>query len=204
MAHFTTSPVISGEPTGRVVVGAHYDTAFGLPGADDNASGVAALLEIARALAKHPPEGRVDVVAYCLEEPPFFGTDAMGSYAHARGLHDQGVAIKAALVLETLGYYDDAPGSQHFPHRALSAFYPTAGDFVAVLGRFGDGALAARVRDAMRAQGGIDVYSMNGPVALAGIDWSDHRSYWEWGAPALMITDTAPAEHPAWVVFRPL
>lgn len=186
-----------GPETGpRVVVGAHYDAAEGFPAADDNASGVAALLALSRVWAKQPPSARVDVVFWSLEEPPSYATDAMGSVHHARALVKQGVAIRAVLSLETLGTYDDTPGSQHFPAPGLGLLYPDRGDFVAVVGDTGCGPLLAEVKGAMRGAGTIPVHAMAGPAWVPGIDWSDHRSYRPFGVPAVMITDTAPFRNP--------
>lgn len=173
----------------RVVIGAHYDAALALPGADDNASGVAGLLELAPLLRAASPKTRVDLVFWALEEPPFFRTEKMGSVAHARSL--KGARVRAAISLEMIGYFSDEPGSQHFPAPGMSLFYPTRANFIAVVGRPGDRALTARVKGAMLAATDLPVYSLNAPAAVTGIDWSDHRSYWDEGVTAVMITDTS-------------
>lgn len=175
----------------RVVVGAHYDSALGLPGADDDASGVAGLLEVARALGRRPPTGRVDLVAYTLEEPPYFATEHMGSAHHARALRDEGAAVTAMLSLEMIGCFSDAPGSQRFPSSAMKGTYGDVGDFVTVIGDLGSRALIARVKGAMRAASDLRVESLSAPRFVTGVDWSDHRSYWDLGYPAVMITDTS-------------
>jgi Zn-dependent M28 family amino/carboxypeptidase len=180
----------------RIVVGAHYDTDGPFPGADDNASGVAGLLELARLLAADPPEVRVELVAYCLEEMPFFATDAMGSAVHARSLRRSGARVRGMLCLEMIGYFTDLPGSQAFPFGALRLFYPERGDFIAVVGRPRDGLLVRRVKAAMRAGAGVPVHSINAPSAVPGVGLSDHASYWAEGYPALMITDTAFYRNP--------
>ncbi|MFO0550162.1 MAG: M28 family peptidase [Polyangiaceae bacterium] len=175
----------------RVVVGAHYDACGPHPGADDNASGVAALLELARLLAKAPPASRVDLVAYANEEPPHFGTTAMGSAHHAAQLADSGVAVTAMISLEMVGYFTDAPDSQSFPVGALELLYPTTGNFIAIIGRVGDATLVRRIKGAMRATSPLRVESINAPSSIPGVDYSDHRSYWELDMPAIMVTDTA-------------
>lgn len=176
----------------RVVVGAHYDTRGALPGADDNASGVAGLLELAQLLGETKSLGsRVDLVAFALEEPPYFATKHMGSWVHAEALKREGAVVRAMIALDTIGYFNDAPGSQRFPHPVLSLFYPSRADFIAVVGRVGQGALVRQVKKAMQRVTYLDVYSINTPARLGGIDFSDHRSYWAHGYRAVMITDTA-------------
>lgn len=174
-----------------IVVGAHYDACEALPGADDNASGVAGLIELAHALGKAKPATRVDLVAYTLEEPPFFHTEHMGSAVHAASLAQAKTPVRLMIALEMIGYFTDAPDSQQFPVPAMRAVYPSTGNFVAVVGRVGSGALVARVKRAMLGATDLPVYSMNAPSALVGVDWSDHRSYWAHGYDAVMVTDTA-------------
>jgi Zn-dependent M28 family amino/carboxypeptidase len=175
-----------------VIVGAHYDTCEPLPGADDNASGVAALLELARLLGAQAPPGPVELVAYSLEEPPFFRTRHMGSVHHADSLAAGGVPVRAMLALEMVGYFSDAPDSQTYPADLLSWLYPDEGSFIAVVGNMANGSLVRRVARAMRASGApIPVESLRAPESLAGVDFSDHRSYWARGFPAAMITDTS-------------
>src|SRR5262245_35981891 len=132
-----------------VVVGAHYDTAGPLPGADDNASGVAGLLEIARLLANRQLPMRVELVAYTLEEPPFFRSEQMGSAMHANALKRKGAVVRVMFSLEMIGYFSDARDSQHFPSSAFSLFYPTEGNFISVVGKLGDGMLVRRIKKAM-------------------------------------------------------
>jgi hypothetical protein len=175
----------------RVVVGAHYDTHGELPGADDNASGVAGLLELARVLPKGDLAIRVDLVAYALEELPVFGTREMGSAVHARSLRDSGVRLRAMLCLEMIGSFSSEPNSQNFPLQLLRLFYPDRGDFIAVVGRVGDGLLVRRVKRSMRAGSDLAVHSIATPRSLPGVDLSDHSSYWNLGYRAVMVTDTA-------------
>lgn len=177
---------------GRVVVGAHYDACSGTPGADDNASGVAALVELAYLLGKDPPRtGGVDLVAYCTEEPPFFDTDDMGSAVHARSLRDQGVAVKAMISLEMIGYFSDDRGSQKFPLPLFYLLYPHRGNFIAVVGRFADTRLIRTVKGGMLGATDLPVCALAAPTWVPGLDYSDHRNYWKRGYPAVMITDTA-------------
>src|SRR5882724_694927 len=176
----------------RVIVGAHYDGAGPFAAADDNASGVAALLELARLLGTGKTlAARVDLVAFTLEEPPYYATEWMGSHVHAAALRREGVTVRAMLALEMIGYFSDAPGSQRLPHPLLKVVYPSTGNFVAVIGRVGEAKLARRVKRAMQDATDLDVYSMNAPTWIPGIDFSDHRSYWAHGYPAVMVTDTA-------------
>lgn len=175
----------------RIVVGAHYDTAGALPGADDNASGVAGLIELARLLGSASLPMRVELVAFTLEEPPFFRTAQMGSAVHAASLRKQGVRVRVMFSVEMIGYFSDAAGSQIFPTPILKAFYPAAGNFIAVVGDLGQGLVVRRVKKAMREASPLPVYSINAPRAIPGIDLSDHLNYWEAGYSAVMITDTA-------------
>ncbi len=175
----------------RIVVGAHYDTAGALPGADDNASGVAGLIELARLLGRQPPPLRVELVAFTLEEPPYFRTTGMGSSVHAESLRKQSVRVRAMLSLEMIGYFSDAPNSQHFPVGVLGAFYPSTGNFISVVGRLGDWSLVRSTKAAMRNASPLPVYSINAPALVPGVDFSDQLNYWQAGYHALMITDTA-------------
>ena len=175
----------------RIIVGAHYDTAGPLPGADDNASGVAGLLELARLLGQHPPPIRVELVAFSLEEPPFFRTTGMGSSVHAESLRKQGARVRVMMSLEMIGYFSDEPQSQQFPTGLLRAFYPSKGNFIAVVGRLSEGLLVRQTKAAMRDAAPLPVYSINAPTLIPGIDFSDQLSYWNAGYSAVMITDTA-------------
>lgn len=183
----------------RVVVGAHYDAAGGNnPGADDNASGVAGLIELAHALGKSKDalKSRVELVAYSLEEPPFFRTKDMGSEIHAASLEAANVDVIAMFSLEMIGYFTDEPRSQAFPNFCLKPFYPSKGNFIAVIGLMGQGGLVRKVKGAMRGASDLDVRSMNGLRSIPGVDFSDHRNYWSRGWPAVMITDTSFYRNP--------
>ncbi|MBI5695262.1 MAG: M28 family peptidase [Nitrospirae bacterium] len=176
---------------GRIVVGANYDAAEGTPGADDNASGVAGLIELAYILGKTPPHMRVDLVAYSLEEPPYFGTPDMGSAIHAQSLRKQEVPVRLMVSLEMLGYYSDEPGSQDYPALLLKMFYPSRGNFILVVGKFGQGEAIRDVKKAMQSASAVPVFSIRAPLVVPGIDFSDHRNYWEAGYDAVMVTDTS-------------
>jgi hypothetical protein len=175
----------------RIVIGAHYDTCLPYPGADDNASGVAGLVALAELFSRTELPMQIELVAYTLEEPPFFRSEYMGSAIHARSLKAQGAQVRAMFALEMIGYFSDASGSQSFPNPALRLFYPSQGNFIAVVGNFAQAGLVRRTKRAMRAAGLIPVYSINAPGWLPGVDFSDHLNYWEQGYPAVMITDTS-------------
>jgi Zn-dependent M28 family amino/carboxypeptidase len=174
-----------------IVVGAHYDTDGEMPGADDNASGVAALLELASMIARAELSRRVELVAFALEEMPFFGTGAMGSAVHAASLRTGGRRVRAMICLEMLGCFSDRPGSQRFPLPLLRLFYPGRGNFIAVVGNVGGVRIVRRVKRWMRAASDVPVFSINAPSIVPGVDLSDHRSFWREGFPAVMVTDTA-------------
>ena len=178
-------------PGSKLVVGAHYDACDELPGADDNASGVAALIELAFLLGGAAPAGEVELVAYCLEEPPFFQTELMGSVLHAQRLAAENAPVRGVLVFEMVGYFDDAWGSQSYPMPLLNFFYPSRGNFIGVIGRWDQGGWVRAVKSGMKGRTDLPVYSIRAPAAIPGIDLSDHRSYWPHGIPAAMITDTA-------------
>lgn len=175
----------------RIVIGAHYDSAGPVAAADDNASGVAGLIELAYLLGQNPPTMRVELVAYTLEEPPYFRSADMGSAHHARSLRAAGVNVRLMISLEMIGYFTDQPDSQQFPSAVLIPFYPSTGNFISVVGSVTQGFVTRRVKAAMRAATPLPVYSINAPAMIPGVDFSDHLSYWNAGYPALMITDTA-------------
>lgn len=180
----------------RIVVGAHYDAVRTTPGADDNASGVAGLLELAALLGQHPPSTRVDLVGYTLEEMPHFRTGQMGSMVHAKSLRAAGASVRAMFSLEMLGAFNDAPDSQRYPVAALRLSHPSTGDFIAVIGRVGEGPLVRTIADAMRAATPLPVEHLNAPRTVKGVDFSDHASFWDARYPAVMVTDTAFFRNP--------
>lgn len=176
----------------RIVVGAHYDAADVFPGADDNASGVAGLIELSRMLDTATLPMTVELVAYTLEEPPFFRTGQMGSAVHASSLRKQGVPVRMMISLEMIGYFSDDVGSQHYPLSLLKLFYPAKGNFITVIGGLWNGPSVRRVKRAMHRATELPVRSFNAPPSLvAGLDWSDHLNYWNNQYPAVMVTDTS-------------
>ncbi len=170
-----------------LILGAHYDTAPGTPGADDNASGVAALLAVAEALRDQPARAPIRFVFFANEEPPFFQTIDMGSWRYAQELKRKRERINGMLSLEMLGFYSTEPKSQSYPP-GVSWFYPDHGDFIALVGDLKSIPFVRRVRSALA---GFPVQSACLPRWVPGIDFSDHWSFWESGFPAAMLTDTA-------------
>lgn len=174
---------------GDIVVGAHYDTVPGSPGADDNASGVAVLIELAA--MKMP----VRLVAFANEEPPYsFGPD-MGSWAWAKRARDRGEPIRAMFSLEMLGYYRDTAGSQRYP-APLGLFYPDRADFIAFVGDLGARGLVRRSIGTFRKSAEFPSEGVAAPAFIPGVTWSDHWSFRRHGYPAIMITDTAFYRYP--------
>lgn len=174
--------------SGEIVVGAHYDTVPGSPGADDNASGVSVLLELARLL----PDRKIRFVAFANEEAPYFLGEEMGSYVYAR---ERGKGVRAMFSLEMLGYYDDAPGSQSYP-APLGLFYPDRADFIAFVGDLGAFGLVRRSIGAFRRHAKFPSEGLAAPSMIPGVSWSDHWSFRKHGVPAIMVTDTAFYRYP--------
>lgn len=180
----------------RLVVGAHYDAAGDDPGADDDASGVAGLIEIARMLAAQPPPMRVELAAYTLEEPPGFATEAMGSVVHARSLKEADVRVRLMMSLEMLGAFSDVPGSQSVPVGMKREALPITGDFIAIVGRSGHAGMVSEIAAAMRYASAVPVQTLVAARDTPGVDLSDHRSFWDLDYPAVMVTDTAFFRNP--------
>ena len=178
-----------------LVVGAHYDSVDGSPGANDNGSGVAALLEISRLLAGTRPRTTLRLVAFVNEEPPFFWYRKMGSMVYARRARARGDKVTGMISLETIGYYSDRPGSQRYPP-FLGLFYPSRGDFLGFVSNLRSRELLRRAVGAFREACDWPVQSVAMFEWVPGIGWSDHLSFWRQGWPALMITDTAPYRYP--------
>lgn len=190
-----------------LVIGAHYDShghasadsanapnyslATHTPGADDNASGVAGLIELAHLLGRAAPSQSIELVAYALEEPPYFRTENMGSAWHARSLTAAKREVRLMLSLEMIGYFSDAPGSQAYPVAGMQHLYSDRGNFVALVGKLGSFSAMREVKALMSGAMDLPVYSINAPPQLQGIDFSDHQSYWHEDIPAIMVTDTA-------------
>lgn len=175
-----------------VVVGAHYDSVPGCPGANDNATGAAGVLALARRFAGSKPERTLRFVEFVNEEPPWFQTEHMGSVRYAKRCKEKGENVVAMLCLETLGCFRTEEGSQRYPMAALSLCYPSRGDFVVFVGNVASRGLT---REAIGAFRGAAEFPSEGaalPSWIPGVDWSDHWSFWEEGIPAVMVTDTAP------------
>lgn len=181
---------------GIIVVGAHYDTVIGTPGADDNASGVAGLLELARLTSQAALPRTVHFVAFTLEEPPVFMTSRMGSHVYAKSLKQDGAKVLGMISLEMLGYYSGRKGSQLFPLPFFSWMYPEEGNFIAFVGNISSRAFTERVKEAFKASSSVPVESLSGISLIPGVDFSDHRSFWKFGYPAFMVTDTAFFRNP--------
>lgn len=175
----------------RIIVGAHYDVCGNQQGADDNASGVAGVLELARLLSKENLKYRIDFVAYTLEEPPFFGTEYMGSYEHAKYLHTNTIPVKGMVCLEMIGYYDDAKGSQQYPIPEMKLLYGDSANFIVVVRNKKSKTFGAEISKLMQEQKLIKTVDFEGTGLTTGINFSDHRNYLYFGFPAVMITDTA-------------
>jgi Zn-dependent M28 family amino/carboxypeptidase len=177
------------------VVGAHYDTVEGSPGADDNASGVAAMLEIARLLGDQQLGCTVRCAAFVNEELPFFHSHAMGSAVYARAARARGDNIKLMLSLEMVGYFSRGPRSQHYPP-LLRFFYPDRGDFIGFVSNWRSRFALVKVHDAFRSQCAFPSERLASPAIVPGVSWSDQRSFWRMGYRALMVTDTAFYRNP--------
>ncbi len=178
-----------------VIVGAHYDSVAGAVGANDNGSGVAAVLELARLFRGAQPSRTLRLVAFVNEEPPFYHSDAMGSRQYARRAKERGESVVAMFSLETIGYYSDRPGSQRYPF-PLNFFYPSTGNFIAFVSNLSSRALLHEAIASFRRHAGFPSEAVAAPAIIPGVDWSDHWSFWQEGWPALMVTDTAPYRYP--------
>jgi Zn-dependent M28 family amino/carboxypeptidase len=174
-----------------VVIGAHYDTAHGTKGANDNASGVAAAIELARNMKNSHTERTIKFVLFVNEEPPYFQTGVMGSYVYAKELREQQANVTAMLSLETIGYYSDKPGSQLYPF-PMSLLYPDTGNFIGFVGNVSSHPLVRKSVRAFRRSVDFPSEGAAVPGLLPGVDWSDHWGFWQNGYPGIMVTDTAP------------
>jgi hypothetical protein len=178
-----------------VVVGAHYDSVYGCPGANDNATGVAATLALARALRDQRPARTVRFVLFVNEEPPWFQTAHMGSRVYARACRQRGENVTGMICLETIGYYSDEGGSQRYPP-PFSLLYPSTGDFIGFVGNYRSRRLVRQVVGSFRRAAKFPSEGGAVPGFIPGIGWSDHWAFWKEGYPALMVTDTAPFRYP--------
>jgi hypothetical protein len=185
----------SKQPDEIVVVGAHYDSYPGAPGANDNASGTAALLALARRFAKAQPERTLRFVAFTNEEPPYFHNREMGSWIYADQCSRRKENLVCVMSLETIGYFSEEPDSQRYPP-PFGAAYPSVGNFIAVVGDVGSRKLVREVVASFRRHAAVPSVGGAVPSAVPGAGWSDHWSFWQAGYPAVMITDTAPFRYP--------
>ena len=183
------------EPTAIVLAGAHYDTVPGSPGADDNGSGIAALVELARMLREARPAQTIRLVAFVNEEPPFFYFGEMGSRVYARAARARGDDIRVMLSLEMLGCFDDAPGSQAYPP-LLKWLYPDRGNFIAFVSNLASRRALREVVNAFRANSDFPAERLAAPALVPGVSWSDQLSFWRAGYRAVMVTDTAFYRNP--------
>lgn len=184
------SASLAGLSREAIVVGAHYDTVLGTPGADDNASGIAALLELSRLLQGTALEKTITFVAFGNEEPPFFRTSAMGSAHYVASALQSGQQILFMISLEMLGFYSDEPSSQKYPP-ILKSFYPNQANFIALVGNIASRRYVKRMVNAFKKSCDIGVESIAAPRFVPGIDFSDQLNFWKKKIPAVMVTDTA-------------
>ncbi|MBW2456747.1 MAG: M28 family peptidase, partial [Deltaproteobacteria bacterium] len=182
-------------PKEIVLVGAHYDSVPACVGANDNASGVAVLLALARALTPVKTARTIRFVAFANEEPPHFQKEGMGSWAYALDCQQRGDDIVAMLSLETMGYYSDQEGSQSYPF-PMSVFYPSTGNFIAFVGNVESRHLVRQAVESFRKHAAFPAEGAALPGAIPGVGWSDHWSFWQAGYPGIMVTDTAPFRYP--------
>lgn len=186
-------PMVKHPSKDIIIIGAHYDTAHGFPGADDNASAVAALIELAKLLSKDQDKlgSRVQLAFYSLEEPPYFRTEAMGSFVHASHLKQTGENVRLMIALDMIGYFSDEENSQHFPFPLMDKVYSDKGNFIAIVGNLTNISSVRKVKKGFLSGTKLPVYSINSPAFITGIDFSDHLNFWHYGFPAVMITDTS-------------
>ncbi len=184
------------QPERILVIGAHYDTVSSTPGADDNASGVAGLLGLARALKGVRLAKTVRLAAFSMEEPPAYRTSNMGSYHYALSLKQAAAVVEGMLCLEMIGYFDDAPGSQLYPLPFFKLRYPSTGNYIALVGNLSSRAFTREFAEHFRRGVDLPVVTLNAPAIVIGIDFSDHWSFNQFGYKALMVTDTAFYRNP--------
>lgn len=181
-----------------LVIGAHYDVAGDLPGADDNGSGTVGLMLLGKKLLEDADklETGVQLVAFTLEEPPFFQTPNMGSAQYARSLRRAGSEVMAMVSLEMIGYFSNQPGSQSFPDGLPGEPPPDTGNFLCLVGRENERAFIEKLHSLMASRGDLPLLPLIADPQIPGISYSDHHSFWENGFPAMMITDTAFYRNP--------
>jgi len=180
----------TGTHNGIVVIGAHYDTVPGTPGADDNASAVAGMLELARLHKGSLNKKHLIFVAFVNEEPPCFGSYNMGSMVYAQHLKDRKVPVDVMISLEMIGYFRQEP-IQQYPLPGMRFFYPKAADFIGVVGNFHSSKYVSFLKKGIKKHSAINARSLTGPEYLGGINLSDNSSFWHHGYRAVMVTDTS-------------
>ena len=187
--------ILGPETNDVIVVGAHYDSVSMTPGANDNASGVASLIELAKSLSQAVLTKRVHFVAFTLEEQPYFNTEDQGSRVYVRWLVEKQKNVDLMINLEMLGYYSEEANSQSFPYPWMSLFYPSRGNFLALIDQM-NSPEASRMKKYLNRVMNLPVYSINAPLSMKGVTDSDHSSFWQHGFPAVMVTDTAYYRYP--------
>ena len=185
----------SEKPNEVIVIGAHYDSAFMSPGANDNGTGAAATLELARIFAQKSTKRTIRFVEFTNEEPPFFWTEDMGSLVYAKQIKQRQTKVVAMLSLETMGYFSDMVGSQKYPF-PLNLFYPKQGNFIGFIGNLNSGDLVRRSIASFRRHAQFPSEGASLPGWIPGVGWSDQWSFWQQGYQGIMITDTAPYRYP--------
>ena len=183
-------------PERILVIGAHYDTVRTTPGADDNASGVAGLLGLARRLSKTRADKTIRFVFFCLEEWPTCRSKNMGSYHYAGSLKEKGELVDGMICLEMIGYFSDREGSQHYPLPFMNLTYPGTGSYLSMVGNVRSRLFTRKIAEGFRKSTDLPVITLNAPAIVIGIDFSDHWSFNKFGYKALMVTDTAFYRNP--------
>jgi Zn-dependent M28 family amino/carboxypeptidase len=183
-------------PSTLLIVGAHYDSVSTTPGADDNASGVAGLLGLARALAGARMERTVRFVAFALEEWPVYRSSNMASYHYAKSLKEKKEHVDGMICLEMIGYFCDREGCQRYPFPLMNRIFPRAGNFIAMVGNRRSKSFTERIATCFQKGTDLPVVTLNAPAIVIGIDFSDHWSFGKFGYEALMVTDTAFYRNP--------
>lgn len=194
------SALYKGQREERIIIGAHYDVCGDQPGADDNASAVAGMLETARLIHEYQQKERLnytlEFVGYSLEEPPFFGTEEMGSAVHARQMVNDKVPVKYMIAYEMIGYFSDAPNSQNFPDPGLKSMFPNTGNFVVIAGHSSQKEVAATLATRIQKHCTIPVFPVAFPVTDGLANLSDHRNYSKHGYNAVMVNNTSFLRNP--------
>lgn len=187
---------LSGVSPEIVLIGAHYDSVFGAPGANDNGSGVAALLALARRFTGQPNEQTLRFVAFVNEEPGYFQSAQMGSFVYAGRCRQHGDRIRAMISLETIGYFSQQPGSQHYPMPGLGLLYPRTGNYIGFVSNVASRKLLRNAIGEFRREARVPSEGAALPAMIPGVGWSDQWSFWQYGYPGIMVTDTAPFRYP--------